>query len=534
MGGGYRGGEVECATGDYGFKLEFAASAQLNILEVKHKGKVYICESSLPLVISIVDKHTGTNASGGSNHMWNGPINGDFGGPFVAEVTANLFQDKNEITFEFNDDNNSQHKLKLTLVKVNSNNMTLDENKTRRQSLFSFDDNNFSSYPYFGSGIPWKFMSRNEDDIFVIDNKIKNIESVIFQDTPVNAFDYSSTGLEVTISQVLPGLDDPFTNAVHACTDIHLFNTNTYPSQTLLINVYTLADTDDDKINYCPTDGSLLPDCTTPISDPNHDCIDVGPDGTLDLFADLSYWATNLQKPAKPRDEWVWTNGNNDQANTLRLKPSVTPILTNPYYCNSVPLPNNTDTPPSMPDLSVYEAKLNDLYNKVGVNIVLADQGTLYTNIDSGKDDGHISSLREQIYLHASIFGYISPNDDLLNTPLTTELWLASDILNSSPNSTGRSLGRATGDPNEFLSFNTFSLNAHFPDSDLHYTALHELGHAKYNLWHPDDNGGVQGDNLSSPVQNDSQYNFMHSNVNRTIPIKDFRVRKYQWTKIKQ
>lgn len=67
--------------------------------------------------------------------------------------------------------------------------------------------------------------------------------------------------------------------------------------------------------------------------------------------------------------------------------------------------------------------------------------------------------------------------------------------------------------------------------SDLVFA--HELGHAKYDLWHPDDIGGTNDDNLRSPVNFDD-YNFMNSGfiLNLTQALDVFIVRKYQWDQI--
>ena len=90
--------------------------------------------------------------------------------------------------------------------------------------------------------------------------------------------------------------------------------------------------------------------------------------------------------------------------------------------------------------------------------------------------------------------------------------------------------GRATGDEAALMAFNSFTLNMSSPKTD-ELTFCHELGHAKYILFHPDDASSV-GDNLTGTYDDDDK-NFMNSG---TLPnpssLDAANVRQYQWSKI--
>lgn len=67
-------------------------------------------------------------------------------------------------------------------------------------------------------------------------------------------------------------------------------------------------------------------------------------------------------------------------------------------------------------------------------------------------------------------------------------------------------------------------------------TIPHEIGHARYDLHHPDDDWSNEED-MTGAVNND-RYNIMNSGpLFQTLPvgsISDFRIRRYQWKKIQK
>lgn len=105
-----------------------------------------------------------------------------------------------------------------------------------------------------------------------------------------------------------------------------------------------------------------------------------------------------------------------------------------------------------------------------------------------------------------------------------TIIWRVNNI----PSSQGSVInGRAT-----LFGKNTAAINV-TNGTPTFRTIPHEIGHARYELRHPDQDW-VQ-DKLKGPVNND-KYNIMNSGPifqnNPLESISDFRIRRYQWEKI--
>ena len=105
-----------------------------------------------------------------------------------------------------------------------------------------------------------------------------------------------------------------------------------------------------------------------------------------------------------------------------------------------------------------------------------------------------------------------------------TIIWRVNDI----PPSGGSVInGRATN-----FGINSAAINV-TNGSPTFRTIPHEIGHARYDLRHPDDDWVEDG--LNGSVNND-KYNIMNSGpLFQSHPvgsISDFRIRRYQWRKI--
>lgn len=132
---------------------------------------------------------------------------------------------------------------------------------------------------------------------------------------------------------------------INLCNDIDLAQANVYPNKTLTVEVYTVCESDDDKVNYCVDangkyNGYLKVNCIYSIDSPDFVCIDPGEDGSLDLF----YYALN--------DQWTKPVDNNKDVdslsiyNTSNFHTSKVHAGSN-LYCNSEPIENSIDCPDS-------------------------------------------------------------------------------------------------------------------------------------------------------------------------------------------
>jgi hypothetical protein len=170
----------------------------------------------------------------------------------------------------------------------------------------------------------------------------------------------------------------------------------------------------------------------------------------------------------------------------------------------------------------------------VGVNVVVYYKGLKFVNFDSDLDDNDINTNKnEQNYLHAQVFG-----GDITNFTIadTTTVWIVKKL----DNHTLR--GIACGDPKKLGNIISNIANTVVIDeiSGIDRTISHEIGHAKFHLFHPDvvipgcGGSGWSWNKLTNQTGNDKK-NFMNSGCTHAIhntSINDFIIRKYQWTLI--
>jgi hypothetical protein len=401
------------------------------------------------------------------------------------------------------------------------------EIKKSETTKYAFDDNKIPEYPYYDDGKPYKFLAAGKSDNVVMDVNVLAPASyplTLFRDQKLN---YSKKSNILTLSQRNAANTDSI--YMMACDTIDVMKVDIYPEKTLDVNIYTLAETDDDIANYCidknringpyeagDVDGSLMPDCKTPISSPNHECILPGPDGSLDLFNKVNpFWIDKDNDKSKPRDSILLPS---NQTNLLKIYAGTD------LFCNERPLKHDTSAYPIIKEETLNQIKLNldSIYSQCGISFKIHFKGVRYTNFDSKIDDNTINDPIEQFYIHNQLFG--GDVKDFVRVQTTSVIFVDS--------MTGV-YGRATG--NQMLDSvtqehsnmaNTVMINNKIFNKR---TIAHEIGHGKYYLFHCDDSSGIEFNGLKNV--NFDKKNFMISGYNSdlNIPLKDYMVRKYQW-----
>jgi len=142
----------------------------------------------------------------------------------------------------------------------------------------------------------------------------------------------------------------------------------------------------------------------------------------------------------------------------------------------------------------------------------------------------------ETPYIHILKYG-----GNELNMPKadTTTLWFIDKLETGNLHTkTGESAGRGNID-NTKIGRNSCIISSYIhlhPTKFKVRTIPHELGHGVFSLYHPDDKGGVENDDLDAKVKTD-KYNFMNSGLIYSCctkkKINEYRLRKYQWKYIR-
>lgn len=332
-----------------------------------------------------------------------------------------------------------------------------------------------------------------------------------------------------------------------------LFAIDISAPKSLFVKLHILCDSDDDYENYCVNkdqedpprsgnhdyDGSLLSDCITPIDSldepDSFECINRGPDGTLDLFQEVridEYWKerkdNNILKPVDSLYIEL------DNLSNLRILPSVD--TSGNHFCNSRPVTSPSDWNQDIdgdgeldafvsmcPDPATYDIEqitkdLNIVYSDIGYTINVDNNGVTAKNFNSSSKA--MNNLNEQMNFHISQVGGIITDP---KTADTTIIWLVDNLNNLR--------GRANGD-NDKVVYNTLMINTNM---DVMRTVAHELGHAAFNLYHPNDSGSLN-DGFENGPTDDDKFNLMNSryiyNTETTHNIYNYRIRKYQWKTI--
>lgn len=527
---------------------------RLNGVNYSDKEKAYICENDLSMSVEILYKHNAQPVNG-AEWDWSDcecnpadpvdhtatisilPID-NFAGDNKLEISIR-FEEQEDI----GDNQDDEIGLVLYVVKLSSEAVSkfINISGTRENATYEYDENEYDSYPSHGLLYDFKVIPALRSDIIEFKNPDLGGQN-IFSTVPFEYHSYNTIDKSLTINNILE-TEAQEDLVLTVCDEYPLIYTNVLDIKNYIVEIYTVCESDDDKRNYYPNNPTLLPDCITPISDYDHDCIAVGDDGSLDLFTDISpssIWQNRSNDFSKPSDRLEYINpatGENDvdTRHNLRVKPSGTGTAADPYYCNSVPRINNSagcGYELTEDDVLIAEQDLNTLYNKVNVNFEVAYKGTINLNYDVVADDA-VMTTQEQIWLHTSLFG------DNYNNPSSSEriqVWVVPQI--AAGNVTG--YGRATDIGDSYtLTLSEQAVKTSHPDHQWR-TLAHEIGHCVFSLHHPDNDPGALmlveegGDSLSKYEIRD-KHNVMNSGslfYRRPVnTINKLKLRHYQWTK---
>ncbi len=473
----------------------------------------FICESDLVANIEIFYNESEA-AVQGSNWDWSNCDCTGQNSAYASIAIGDFVSDKLTIEVTFKEEQvghpNYSTFVTLKLYVYLITNVAINDKATHAIVQYAYDENSFPDYPIFvnsnatyGSTSPWKFIPNGLTDKITITGHKNLLKGASITTKDINnmtssSLSYNPTGQELDIHHIgPPGAE--LNLKTELCSSNILLNTDTYPMKTISIDVYSLAESDDDQVNYCLSDRSKKKNCMDLITDPNHKCILPGIDGSLDLYNNPTW--------VKPTDDIY-------KPNNLIMEVRAGADL----YCNSTPRTNNTSPFLTSLDIVKLQNDLNTVYNSIGLNITLIDKGMVKRNYDSYKDDNKIDAANEE---HTNF--HISEYGGGPNSPPTC--WIVPGLINSANNTTLRGLGTASG-------YRTLYLNEY---SNVDRTFSHELGHAYFGLFHPDENGHWQLDNLKSSVSND-YYNLMNSgniyNTGTTHLLSEYKLRRYQWRKI--
>ena len=470
--------------------------------------------------------------------------------PLVATTSAaNFTRGKNKIVVEIE----GEKDLVLFLKIVESISVS---GSTNDVAEYGFDSNLISSYPAYSRNFPIKFLPKGELDLAVIDSSpnrkasnhitITSSNADLFID-PVKILESTDGKIEHELSLSATASNVLFD--IHTCSG-KLYELETDVKKTLNVDLYILSESDDDIINYCHDedgdgiffeigqtppdfDGALMPDCKTPIPaiDPNtgspYECIHSGLDGSLDLYFQTDsgqFWKSKLNDPARKIDVLHASSKFSD----LVVKPSYDLVNypSTPRFCNNRPLTNHIEAPPGLLSKANLESELDKIYAKIGIdiNVNIINKPDNY-DIISDDNKMHISELL--LYHIKESVGSIQ--ESIIPMPTTT-VWYINEIIGGG---IGHQHGFSTSTKNSGSAdvlYNSLALGNTAPVLEL--IMAHEIGHAKYELWHPDDH--THSWNSVDPQFSSDDYNFMNSGeiLKLDQDLQKFRLRQYQWVLI--
>lgn len=405
--------------------------------------------------------------------------------------------------------------------------LKIDIKKTHKNKTYEYDENNTSKYPYYSNKYDWKYLSKDSNDVIFFTKK----SSTLFSQNIVNSIPVENNnlnGLDGHLEITHLGSSNVDSFEIKLCDHITpILKVDVNEVKKIPINIYTLYESDDDKANYCidySDDGipyqfgqngmstDDLPgqrykaNCIDLIDNIEHECIDPGDDGSLDLYKNLSSWVDYSSD--------IITINNH----TARI------LAGTDLKCSTLPRQNEIDTFTHNFDFIELEQEANEFYNKLGIELEFHNRGGLAANYDVSKDDSKLdlditSGKGENIPYYQSNF--ISPS-----IPDTTIIWIVPELFDASDDISDGSLIFKYGN-SPFLKSKVIFLSAKYTTKR---TIAHELGHSNFGLVHPDGNFHSKND-LPEKISSD-RYNFMNSgNLFKSYgeKLKDLRIRSYQW-----
>ena len=410
---------------------------------------------------------------------------------------------------------------------------SLDISKTRSKAAYGVDANTIEGYPTYNLdpklNKPYKWIPKGGSDEVVLKLKpsntsIKNHLDIHTPEANVSAEPILDPMGDLT-QHTLNHLSDTGNDfdKVHIC-DHYAYNLVSDGLKTLEVDIYIVTESDDDYIDYCVTDPHYEADCATPLSK-RHKCINPGSDGVLDLYLRQSLYKdpplSKLNNPSIGPDP-IYYSGT--FASSLEINPVPTFIPSTPYFCNtkSKLVPSNTPVKPILSSSKKAEIinDLNQIYNQVGISVNVFFIEVEYS-FDSNIDDD-IISRREQSELHEFLIRTDPALANITKQFLRTTGWIVYGESDEGVAGRATSLGGS-------LNGNTFHINY---SNNSRRTVSHEIGHAKYFLWHPDDPGFDIEGLLTKELGKTDHDNFMSKGGAHIDGNEAFTIRPYHWNYI--
>ncbi len=404
--------------------------------------------------------------------------------------------------------------------------------KNHDKNFAGYDDNDISAYPGSETGEPWLFLrpyglsflyfnpNRRGKKESVLDalNFTVNPEDGIYTPAHDKDFYLRMHSFSQSPEQIID---------INLCNDIDLAYANVYPDKTLTVELYSVCESDDDKVNYCVDsngnyNGYLKANCIDSIDSRDFVCIDPGPDGSLDLFYVLdpnnNHWEKKVDE-SKKLDSL--SRESNIKFHTLRVHAG------EDLFCNSEPLPENIDCSKMLSENEIVKIQenANKIFSQGGIEVIVNYNGFKNINYDCRKEDNKLETSNESYYSHVMEYGEDRTH---LNKALINQDKVVVYLLDKIINGSGATIRGAAND---------FGTNACFISikNKTNRTIAHEIGHAYYSLAHPDQRGAaIMEDGLQDSTSMDF-YNFMNSGdiySKTTHDIDKYKLRKYQWDKM--
>lgn len=436
----------------------------------------------------------------------------------------------NEVIIEI--EGEKDMKLKLKLIE--------DPKVIRSASIAKYEvdpnqDGRYKNKPKLG--IPVKFLKTNDTDVVTISTKPQS-------DKTPDHIQISSSFSDLTVANIKLAehnrveyeLSTSISNKyeipkVFSCND-HIHFVTSAPEKSYDIEVYRLLEKDDDMPNYCHNkiedqwsfdgpddfDISLQVNCKDSIISENHVCILPGEDGGIDLGEALfRYMETDsngndldkvidiLPNDKVKVDQRTLGAGENLKCDTRPFRSG----KTGKYDFNKVDIEPGSSISES--DIISGFDDIKEFYSRIGININLIWKGDLALNFDNKQDNNSIEYNKQTNLefgiLTKQLFG-INASTQKIIKPENPVVYLVEDI---NPESTK---GAALNGSNVCIIRD---------QSNWEITFAHELGHAIWDLKHPEDEFGITDGN-----------NFMTEDLKNlnSNDITKLRSKWYQWIRI--
>lgn len=373
---------------------------------------------------------------------------------------------------------------------------------------YAHDTNNFSDYPYFDQGTPYQLSVNGRLDSIKL--KLKNStkkSSIPINGLPTNDINFRLSSQKHLVLGDAHGLvfEEDSINCIY-CTNKTLLKVDNFVGEKdVNLHIFVVRELDDDLINYCPTDPALKKDCSTPIQSDTFQCILPGNDNLFDLGLDFKQpWIDRTNDSIVGfrgfRMKVMAGKDSTCQSNTYRSTVLLGDTLKNAANFNYADLIKDT----------------KEIYARVGINII-PTRYDVHANFDLVKEDNKIEKAEFNLASARIKLDYLTHFERT-----ETVVLIFPDIVEPQGKT---KKGFAVGGSGDLaLDGNLMSPS----------TLSHELGHAIWNLHHPDDSLSIN-DGINNIVMTDN-LNLMTSGGNRTINIPNHKIalRRYVWKRMRK